>query len=92
MLSHYRDLGVPLDDRHLEVVIRQMVRVEDGTVRGVTEVASQGGDFLTAAAAFGGAAALADAAARGRTMPLNGVASSTAMGKLMPARVPATAL
>ena len=91
VLLHYRDMGVPLDDRHLEIVIRRMVRADGKdsrpTVRGVTEVARQGADFMTAAVSFNGVAALARAAASNQRMHLDGVSSSTAFGKLMPARV-----
>ena len=91
VLLHYRNMGVPLDDRHLEIVIRRMVRsdgIDSGpTIRGVTEVARQGNDFMTAAVSFDGVAALARAAASSQRMHLDGVSSSTAFGKLMPARV-----
>ena len=91
VLQHYRDMGVPLDDRHLEIVISRMVRsdgIDTGpTIRGVTEVARQGTDFMTAAVSFNGVTTLARAAASNQRMHLNGVSSSTAFGKLMPARV-----
>jgi hypothetical protein len=59
----------------------------DPFVRGVTEVALQGSDFMAAAVSFNGVAALARAAAGNERMHLNGVSNSTAFGKLMPARV-----
>ena len=91
MLTHYRTMGVPIDDIHLEVVIGQMVRDGEAakpTLLGVTEVARRGADFMTAAASYDGVRALARAAAEARRMGLNAVGSSTAFGKLMPARVP----
>ena len=92
MLVHYRGMGVPIDDVHLELVIRQMLRsdrAETGVIHGVTDIARTGSDFMTAAVSYNGVSALAKAAAEGGRMGLNAVGNATAFGKLIPARVPA---
>ncbi len=115
----YRRQGVRVDDKHAEVILRQMLdklRVTDPgdtwlstgelipaaglavanaaatgraataepAIVGITEAAACTADFLAAAAVYGGAAGLANAAARKMTMPLQGIRSRTILGKRIP--------
>jgi DNA-directed RNA polymerase subunit beta' len=115
----YRRQGVRIDDRHLEIVLREMLsrlRVTDAgdtalepgdlvsaaqlaaansataaraataepTVVGVTEAAVSTADFIAAAAAHGGASALARAAAGKQQVPLRHIRNCTAFGRLVP--------
>jgi len=54
------------------------------TIVGVSEAACATLDFIAAASSYGGAAALAKAAARKQKLPLHGIRSCTAFGKRMP--------
>ena len=77
----YRAQGVRIDDRHFEVVLRQMLR--DG-VRGLTDVARRADDFIAAGSSHGGVPALARAVLRNQCIQLNTIRSCTAFGKLVP--------
>jgi DNA-directed RNA polymerase beta' subunit len=78
----YRQQGVRIDDRHFEVVLRQMLRQG---LRGVTTVAAEAADFIAAGTAYGGIPALARAAARKQRLELTSIRNCTAFGKPIPA-------
>ena len=81
MQKVYREQGVRIDDRHFEIVLKQMLGPE--TV-GVTEAANRTDDFVAAGSSYDGVPSLARAALHQRPIALNTVRSCTAFGKLIP--------
>jgi DNA-directed RNA polymerase subunit beta' len=77
----YREQGVRVDDRHFEVVLRQMLQ---GRLMGISEAAVVTGDFFAAGASHGGVPAVANAAARKQRIPLSSIRTCTAFGKRIP--------
>ena len=87
MMAVYRQQGVHIDDRHFEVILRQMLG-QKGAVLGVSEAARRQSDFVGVATTYGGVPELARAAARGDRTRLNQIRSCTVFGKVIPSAAP----
>ena len=78
----YRAQGVRIDDRHFEVVLRQMLR--GGELRGVSSAAADTDDFIVAGSVYRGMGTLARLVAGGERTRMDGIRSCIAFGKLLP--------
>jgi len=80
--------GVEIDERHLEVILAQMLGTTfegQPQILGVSEAARQTRDIVAVATAYDSIPALAQLAAAGEPVALDGIRSCTTFGKVIPA-------
>ncbi len=87
----YRQQGVDINDKHIEVIVRQMmrkVRVEeagDSNLMGITKASLATDSFLSAASFQETTKVLTEAAIKGKVDHLLGLKENVIIGKLIPA-------